>query len=721
MAGPNLVHRKTESADIVPPFFTIYIARPAGAGGWQAEEIDGRAQPVSMTEADGGDFSTLVLDIKLGADPEFPEIVPQVQADLVKWVQAGTRVRLVDTSSEPGVEWFVGYVGQQNTLIQGSPQAELYQLTVYGPEWLLAGKVITGPWFANSATDSKIIRRIADPGLVFANWAFIHRPCVFNVDNLPNMGKELWKIAPPDSILDDRAGGGAVFVPSDRRVVRGGAVVTEAQHWTAYRAVRSVVEAFDQYDVVSPDETDWLAIEATLGGVTIGEVDIDGMTVPEAIRAILGPVGYSFRLNVVNDALFGKFRHGLSVYPLKSNAAGKQPHLPPVDSDVTDAQGSRGEVSRVEFLRDSHNIRNDVLVLGSDEMVQVELTFRGDKANRDLHPAWSLHENSLADWFVGGVFNYTQVPTPEFFRAQYYTKGTDFQRHRDVWRTFVFNEDGSLDLEELGDDGIPDLRAFGLGDTLIKRPIRHQVTRSRITSEFIPAKITMEVFVDGLEWFQIDATPFFEILKDRAGIRLTKEFFSTSDDGKAIDAWRPFENIGNKGIVTQPTKDVKKLAYLTMLNNALNETGSNELVLKVRGSMASTDAWETRATRLPNSPLHLTRSRLVRAAAFEKRTIRDGDLGVKDARDDSDKVSAIAKAIQYADDAEVGNGSIMIHHLSRSYPPGTVIAQTAGRVLKFQLDSQRKGASPVVRRVTHHFGETNVTEVLLDSPLLRLT
>ncbi|GAG22083.1 unnamed protein product, partial [marine sediment metagenome] len=254
-------------------------------------------------------------------------------------------------------------------LIQGSPQAEAYDLTAYGPEWLLGKNVVRGKWFADSDVGPRLILGQATefdtnaPSIVDTRI-----PCVFNEDGLPNMSPESWDIAPPGTIDISRASGGAVFAPSDLRVINDGKVTYEARKWTAYRALRSMVEWVDRYEVISSSETDWDAIASTLGNIEIGEVDIDGKDVLGAIREILSPLGFGFRLNVISDGLW---KHALVVYSLKPNGAGKQPYLPPLNSDITDANGSRAEVSRLDFVRDTHNTRNSITVVGQPKRLQL--------------------------------------------------------------------------------------------------------------------------------------------------------------------------------------------------------------------------------------------------------------------------------------------------------------------------------------------------------------
>ena len=715
MAAPPAIARKKVTADIIPPFFSVLISKPAGDG-WQEEILDGRYQVVSINEADAGEFSTLTLSFSLGADPAFPDVIPQVRAETLR-LQAGSRVRIVDTVTEK--EWFVGYAGQENTLIQANPQAEQFQVTVYGPGWLLAGQAILGKWFAKNREDRQLILGLPTD-FTRKNIQATPIPCIFNEDGLPDMSKELWETSTPDKTEDAVAG--AVFVPGDRRIIENGVVKSEAQIWTAYRALRSVVELFDDYDVISPRVTDWKSIETTLQGLTIGEVSIDGMTVPDAIQAILGPLGYSWRLEVFTD---GKEKHALTVYPLKATAFGRQPYLPPAGAEATDEQGSRGEITRIDGLRDAHNIRNVVQGVGQPTVGQRKLVYRGNAGSSDLFPAWSFASDQLAPFFNDGIFIVAQVPVDqnEVLVNNYHTSGPNFQTNRDAWRTFVFNEDGGLDvgLNDFGTEAIPFLPSYGFGEALFRRPIGSLLVRSFATSDFQPARVEMVVTVGG-DTFTIDVAKHFKVLKDRAGIRLETDMFQIDKATGNITAWRPFEKMSLAG--KTPTVNEKaaiNLAYLTMLNNAITESGDSELVLKVTGTLQKDENVSGFVNRLNTSPLLLDRERVVRNPSLQKNVVQGAAIGGEDTRDDSDKALAQAKAVQFADDSEIGHASIMFHHLTQAYPPGTAISQTGGRIVNLRLNGQRDGSAPVVRRTIHHFGETNITEVMLDSPLLRIT
>ncbi|KKK59253.1 hypothetical protein LCGC14_3036260, partial [marine sediment metagenome] len=70
------------------------------------------------------------------------------------------------------------------------------------------------------------------------------------------------------------------------RAVNTSGAKVQAVHWTAYAALRSLIEWVDDYDVISP-ETDWDAIADALGSAVIAETAVDALTLDEAIGDLL--------------------------------------------------------------------------------------------------------------------------------------------------------------------------------------------------------------------------------------------------------------------------------------------------------------------------------------------------------------------------------------------------------------------------------------------------
>ena len=601
MANPPAVNRRQATADLVPPFFKVYLAAPAGTG-WLAERVGEFWEPVSLIEADGGEFSTLTLRLELGSEPDLL-LALQGRPEDVGSLQSGTRVRLVDEGQDPPREWFRGYIGQGSTLIQASPDAEQFTITAYGPEWLLAGKVVTGQWHTANRYFSIMLAGNAT-FVPFQHVVELDLPAVFN-DGGPNMSP--WNASLAWWIDDDSDGYYArTFVDTNWIGIRNGVEIGRAQTWTAYQALYATLLWYGGFDLFTAAIGELENIEATLKGITIGEVSIDGLPLTDAIRAILGPIGYGFRITPDADR---DGEHSLHVYPLKSQLTGKTPYLPPIDSEATDAQGSRGELSRIDFLRDSHNIRNETEVCGSRKMVQLELGFNG-AMNQNLFPAWSTDSYPITSWLSTGVFAVAQVTNPQALEDKHHSKGKDYATHRDIYRTFIFNEDGGgLDYAWYGDDAMPEIGAYGLGEALIRRPIGPTLIRSGQTNDFLKPIIKMFTTTGG-ETFVVDVTEYFEVLKDRAGIHLkdTKDWFQTAATStEGVWDWKPFSVLTSDGKDSANKAAVKNLSYLTLLNNSISQAGDLEMVLTVTGTMESTECVKATAGRLGTSPMALTR------------------------------------------------------------------------------------------------------------------
>jgi len=329
-----------------------------------------------------------------------------------------------------------------------------------------------------------------------------------------------------------------------------------------------------------------------------------------------------------------------------------------------------------------------------------------------MAPAWDIEKHPIpVD--SDGKFNVTQLEDAEAFGNKYHSTGSNFSENQNVWRKFIFNEDG-------GASGIalPNLPSYGLGEASFRRPIGPRLTRNETTGDFEPATIEMRVLVIN-ENFRVYLPPgICRPLKDRAGVIFTKDFFELSKNGVPMKAWRPFGDIEFDTPLTANQKKVQNLNFLTLLYDSLG-SDNYDLKITVTGTMAKDSCVTGFVDRQTDSPIAIKRKKFIRNAALRKFSTNGTASGSEATTDDTAKANAIAKQIQYADDTEIGHGSLMSISLTRAYPPGTPIAQTAGRVVNFRLDSQKKQGIPIVRKVTHIFGETNVTEINIESPLLR--
>ena len=697
--------------------------------------LDGAASdlvPQSLTWAANGDVSMMTVKVRLGT--KWTGGTRKDAEDQGFSYGIGDRMRLVqevmfDDANEPFLlEWFRGYVGQSSLVLQGRPSREAVSYTVYGPELLLANRAVSGRWYARPSVHAQQVKYTDDVSdRVRANIVRTDEPCIFNPTDSQgritgNCAVNSWKIGAADVDLD----GAGIFLPPGFKVVAAGADLPyQAKQWTAYRALRAVVEMFDGYTVLSEWGTDWNAIYRTLGEEDIGTVNVEGMNLLRAIKAILNPIGFGFYIDPGSHSVNGDYKHSLVVYNFKNPAKRLRPFLPPFGSGVTDDNGLQGEPTRIHFLRDAHNVRNDVTVIGDRKRLQVSLTYESDSGTPDLVPFWhSYYTNALANYVRDHVFAPHQLEDSNIrtLDKRYNPKGEEFYKYRHVWRSFLWNEDGAF--PDLGDP--PDVSAdLGIGEAdglfaRIPRPVGPTFTHS-INDKITRVSATVWIVAAGFSDVKV-AVPAV-VMGDRAGFTLTREFFSVGDRGQ-MEVWRPFANFAFPDTVSAANRAIlEQINYLTMLHNTLRDSGQG-MQLILTGSIEDDAAVKGLAGREPGSDWPFVAEKVVRAGhRFQSREISDAlDSALQtDTVDESADAEAFAQRIRQASDDSMGHGSLVLRYLTFGYPPGTGIPGTDGRIIDFTIDERDWTATPIVAGVRFRFGDAPTTELLLDSPLLRVS
>ena len=702
----------------------------AAAPAWSAEQQAERLAPVSMNWGANGKPTTLELRRVLGGRQGLGD--ERAEAHLA--APHGVRVRLVENrvGESDGrhieIEWFAGHVGMDGVLIQGDPQTERYTLTAYGPEIRLAAKVVCGQWFADDTVDDMEIARVGSAAAratirMRRHVLATHVPAVFNAGGRPNCSPTDWKLS--DDVDGESPTRGARVFESPGRKVRffGDEPNVEAVHWTAYHAVRSIVEWVDNYDVISPGATDWGAIAEVLGNDPLGEVDVEGLPLTRALGAVLNPLGYGYCLEPWSSE---PWKHLLIVYSLKNPACRLAPRLAAFGCSIGSDEGGLGEVHRLHFIRDSHNVRNDVRVLGDYQQVQVELEFNSDKATRDLWPYWDTFAQSLANYATDGKVSLEDLPADKrrLLNARHNPTGKDFARYTHVWRSFCWNEDGAASqfAYRQGTPVIPNPAArWGLGVdwrcARRARPVGETFTYdSDARSHTIPARVWL--IADGHDDVKVEVPA--RIWNDRAGFTITQAFF-TLGRLQEVRPWRPFaEVVFPEEFDKNLAKDLANAGYLTLLHNTLQDTG-RKIRLVLAGSIDDDLCVEGRAPRRTASSWPLAAVKVVRAPGrFRKRIAIAGLSGHADLADDTSAARAYAERIREASEDRLGHGSLMLRHLARTYHPGIAVPRTHGRVVDLRVDGGGGSACPVARAVRFRF-DAGTTELLLDSPLLKVT
>ncbi len=717
------------------PTFRVYaapaVAAPQsdnpGNADWLAETFAEHWVAVRLTWGINGRPSMLTLRRVLGSGPGK---APRDRADR-SLLAGGVRVRLVEVQNAgpSGValrEWFRGYVGRSRMLVDAGDHGESCEVVAHGPEALLRGKVVSRQWHANESVADALVAGSFDLAQLRRASTFrSHLPVVFNEGGLPNsapaaFGAAAWRLdtrglsAVPGSMVFDAPG----------RCVRVADRTYRAESWSPASAIRSLVEMVDDYAVLSPASLGMLPSE--LADSVMGEVAVEGMSILEAIAAVLAPIGYGYCIEPWADP-YGC--HALRVFEMRGSVTGsrvRRPFMAPIDGEAVraaDSDGQRAEVQRIEFARDNHDVFNDVTVLGSPVRRQVSLAFNG--ADGDLFPAWDADEHDLSDWATDDVVDPLQWSAEGSFSVaafdERYTYGAAVAvRGRHALRSFAWNEDGCL-LGVMGRMG--DLSAFGLtpdGRYIRRpRPVGPTLLRDDAATKVrnFPAQVLLGVAGDDNSWIQVPAV----IWMDRAGFTLPIN---------PLWRWYPYACEQARSLASGDQTLYEKYGsygYLTLLHNALRG-GGMALAMKLVGSIECDQAVVGRAARQASSSWPIVARKVIRAGQrFRRLEVPadsdpyDLDADCHDTRDDSADAAAYAREIRAALQDETGCGSILLRQVTMSYAPGDVIPGTRGRRIDLTVSGSNGARAPVVVGVHWDFRpEVCKTELLLDTPLLKV-
>lgn len=714
-----------------PPRLTLLaasaVAGEAGQVSWSSPRPQPALQPLQMSWGCNGRLSTLRARAVLGRGPTQDG---QRHVDDLPLRRDGDCLILREADSDGrGAEWFRGWIGQQELLIQSADDAESVEYVAYGPEMLLRGRAVSGQWHKlPEADESEIQGTLTDDDRTRENTFAGHLRVIFNEGGKPNASQSPW------SLLSDGSPQRAcrVFEPSGRRVPLAEGLALEAEYWTACTALRSLVEYVDDAQILSSSATVWDAIASTLGSTPVAEVNVEGLNLLEAIAAILIPVGFGFAVEPwarMDDD--GRPRHALLVFPLHKPAGGNsglaRAYMAPLLSSrptTADPEGRRSEVQRLHVIRDNHQVCNAVTVIGDQRRLQVCLEFRADGQTRHLHPCWDRADsaNNLQTYAdehgnVGGG-GWASVEAQADFVARFDTWSHE---NYHVFRSFAWNEDGGLSGLVRDDQGkpiLPDLSAFAVDGEgfFVRRPrpiaATFTCTAASGSAQVYPARV--EIGIDGVDdsWIGV---PCARVWSDRAGFTI---------DHPRIHLWRPYHDAADA-----LRDDYGPYTYLTLLNNALRSS-TPRLRLRLIGSVECDRAIVGEAARRGNSSWPLSTRRVVRADdRFRWCEVLDQPLDASlpttatDYETTRQAIEAYARRIRDTAEDALVHGSITLRYLAHPgrYPVGTGLAGTSGRNISLQSGATAAYV-PLVVCVNWNFAEgINKTELLLDTPLLQVT
>jgi len=709
-------------AEQKPPIFRVLVRRVAatlGGVGWEVPHEDPLLIPQQMTWGHSGAISTLTLKNELGQGPNRSErLRPE---DAITEAAEGDEIILMQDVGGESVERFRGIVGQESILIQSNPDVEARTLTAYGPEIRLAAIAVHGQWHKTTDVDDKYIAETATSSdLTEANAWASDLPVVFNMGGKPNMSQGGSRTGTDWSWMLNGITNCQVFEASDRTVRASGSAgsAVEAEYWTADKAFISLIGWFDPDGLLDMDAV--AAAYSVLPDHELPQLAVEGMSLLEALMAVCRAVGYGFCIEP-HHITEGTAEYAIHAFPLHADEpTGVSPRMADISAgnvSIASEEGQAAQVQRLDFMHDSHNVRNKATVAGDVRRVQVALEY--SPYTCDLAPFWDTSTHDLDDYDDSGIV--TDLDDDATWIDNYCTDGNDNLTYHHAFRSFIWNEDGafsgSLGLSE------PDLSDL-IGANYIRRPRPVGRTHCPTADEAggVPAYVMMGVYpassgtVDDSTYIKVPAAT---VMTDRVGFTL---------NAPRLDKWKPFESFWQLDDGREAYAD---LTFGTLLMSTMAGTTANpRLSLLLVGSIEGDTGIEGSADRRAGSAWPLT----AEAVAYDPEkykchsTATGGDpqsLGAV-TRDDSNVATARAEDLRDMGEDSMGHGSLELRQIVDAWRPGDAIAGTEGRDIPFAINAggEQYGDGryyPIVHEVIWNFTEgVNKTELVLDSALLKV-
>lgn len=589
---------------------------------------------------------------------------------------------------EDGQEWFRGVASRVDVEVSADPDRQELIVEIDGPERLLDQSVISGQWHRTiQAEQAEIDHVMTQAGRIESAIFRSDLPVVFNQGGRPNASEQLWRLA-----AEAETPGCCVFEYPDRPA----SAQLPATWWTAGRALRSCVEIIDGYRVISP-ETDWLSIESALDAAVLDELDLESMTLLEAIAAICEQADFAFA--VEPWASDGQGRHRLVACSRQYGSLPVMPLLADGPVDAASPAGRAAEIRRIHVSRSASQVRNHVEVIGDLHRVEAALEFWPDPSQRTLHPAWDLNDPKLSNYsswtyetIFPGNFSTSQWET---FVSRYHKDGALWPAYRHALRSFCWNEDGAL----TGSLGLPTGQAEQVADVLAGPDGQH-VVRPRpmgprlayglegIELSSLPAQI--ELFIVGCPEATVSVPA--KIWTNRCGFTLDVEaFFEIGPDGN-VRQWQPFASLPDQPYTvngSEMSEQIRSAAYLNLLHNSLDQSGDLQIGLRFSGTLAADTAVGGTATRRDEHPWPFPAQRVLRKPLRFARLwprLADADYEPAMAVDQTAEAETMARQFRQRGESLLGRCRIDLRRLTRAYRPGQTIAQTDGRIVRTSPD-----------------------------------
>ena len=709
---------------------------------WGKPTVEPFWYPLSLRWGSNGQMSTLQIKVVLGQGAGKSR--QRAEDDRCN---PGDHIELMQMAAGAGPKdrfeklWFSGHIGQEAMLIQAHPDVESVTLTAYGPELLLSHKVITGMWVAKASQGVAAMQgTLAAAAAIRANAWEARLPAIMNPNGRGNSSEEVWRLT---SYTMEPLGYEATSANNKCRVFSSPdatACNSVSEKWTAYTALRSVVEWVDDYDIISYPRTNWKAIAQLLGSTPVRDVNLTGKNLLQAMNAILVPVGFGFAL----EPWMGKWgSHRLVVFRLRDPANFANVNMAPIlggNVDITSAAGRRAMVQRVDYLRDNHAVKNHIIVQGAPKITERSLVFDYNSATTDLQPYWDTSTYDLDDYdksnIIGGG-NWASAAKRLEWMQRYKLTGTEYLTYKHVFRSFAWNEDG----------GLSDIIQSAPNTPILPREaIRDDYTgRSDVTTDqdeyffFRPRPAGPRVkYADSITISTSGALepPLVELGiagDDDSWVKVPPAAYSLSRHRclihfkvQELDKWFPWQTEENKSGADTLHKLYQKLNFATALHNSIRAYGADELTIRLTAGFEMDDSVRyEQARQLDSSWPFDARALVYMPRRFKYRDV-EGSISassepatIDDGAGDG-ALDLYGQRIRDALEDAVGHGSVVLRGLHRAYYPGQGLRKLSGRNIDLSLPGRRqnKAASiaPVIVGVTWHFaGGVNKTELLLET------
>ncbi len=698
--------------------------------------------PLSLRWASNGQLTTLRIKVVLGQGTA----KSRQRAEDYR-CNPGDEIRLMQMGAGVGPEdrfekcWFAGHIGQEAMLIQAHPDVESVTLTAYGPELLLSHKAITGMWVAKRTQGVAAMRGALIAADAIRGNAWESRlPVILNPGGQGNASEETWQltsktVAPLGYTASAANNKCKVF--SSPGVTAGNSV---SEKWTAYTALRSVVEWIDDYDVISYSRTNWSAIEQLLGSTPIGQINLTGRNLLQAMNAILVPVGFGFALEPWRGR---DEKHRLIVFRLHDPVNFANVNMAPIlggNVSITSAAGRRAMVQRVDYLRDNHAVKNHVIVMGDVRLTERSLEFDEDASTRDLHPVWDQATYLMGAYAATnntiGKGNWASDAKRDEWNQRYRLDGGDYLTYRHVFRTFAWNEDGALsDVIQSAPD-LPYLPRADICDDYSGRPsktnaheyffFRPRPARQRVNyrdgtaGTFEPPMVELGIVGDDDSWIKVPGGAY-TLDKYRCAIH-----FKVKD----LAEWFPWKTSQHTSSGNTLHQKYASLNFATALFNTLSDDGDRLRIRLTAGFEMDDSVYYEQRRQLDSSWPFDARALVYMPRRFKYRDIEgsisgDSEPAVIDDGEANGAMDLYGRKVRDALEDATGHGSVVLRGLHRAYSPGQGLWRLSGRNIGLSVRGRRQnkaaGLAPVIVGIAWHFtGGANKTELLLETGRMAL-